>query len=242
MSRLFDRLQSDYATLQAKQKSAATREASIGRLQRLLAPHLPQSCQRALDLGAGQGELVEALQRLGCLEVKGVELSPSQVGQAEAHGCTAVTQADALATLQALPDASLDLITCFDVFEHLPHEICACWFDQISRVLRGGGRLIGHVPNGLSPFVGAVYWGDLTHLWCPVPESMQVFCRASGLRWIGTSENIGASPGIKGQLRHLAWRMLRAALAVASTVETGKNGWPAPWSRTFLFVAEQPRP
>ncbi|HBH72979.1 MAG TPA: hypothetical protein DDY43_05935 [Synechococcales bacterium UBA10510] len=240
MSYLFAHLQSDYATLQAKQKSAATRVASIGRLHRLLAPHLPVSCQRALDLGAGQGELVEALQRLGCAEATGVELSISQVHQAEAHGCTAVSQGDALAALQSLPDASLDLITCFDVFEHLPHELCACWFDQISRVLRDGGRLIGHVPNGLSPFVGAVYWGDLTHLWCPVPESIQVFCRASELRWIGAYENIGASPAIKGQLRNLAWRVVRTALAAASTVEIGRNGCGEPWSRTFLFVIEKP--
>ena len=242
MSNLHTRLQNDYATLQAKQKSAAIREASIGRLQRLLAPHLPGSCQRALDLGAGQGELVEALQRLGCASASGVELSSSQVQQAQVHGCTAVSLGDALETLQSLPEDSLDLITCFDVFEHLPHELCASWFEQISRVLRDGGRLIGHVPNGLSPFAGAVYWGDLTHRWCPVPESIQVFCRASGLRWIGAYENIGASPGFKGQLRSFAWRVVRVAMAVVSTVETGSNASKAPWSRTFLFVAEKLRP
>jgi len=232
-----DQLQSDYATLQAKGKDSAVREASIRRLERLIGPHLVRRRQNALDLGAGQGELVEALQRLGYSSVQGVELSASQVQQAKLHGCI-VELGDALALLQATPDASLDLVTCFDVFEHLPHPVCAAWFEQIARVLRPGGRLIGHVPNGLSPFVGSVYWGDLTHLWCPVPESMQVFCRASGLSWIGAYENIGDSPALKGRLRRLGWRGLRRILALANTIETGRPSRELPWSRTFLFVGE----
>jgi len=240
MSDLHGRLQSDYAELQAKHKSAATRQASIRRLQRLLAPHLPLQRQEALDLGAGQGELVEALLRLGFAECNGVELSPSQVQLAQGHDCQAVRQGEGGQALAELPDASLDLVVCFDVFEHLSHDTCAQWFAQIRRVLRPGGRLIGHVPNGLSPFAGSVYWGDLTHLWCPVPESIQVFFRSSGLRWLGAYENIGASPGLKGRLRALAWRGVRAVLAVASTVETGCSAFDLPWSRTFLFVAENP--
>ena len=239
MSDLHTRLQSDYAELQAKQKSTATRQASIRRLQRLLAPYLPFQRQAALDLGAGQGVLVEALHRLGFTESTGVELSPSQVQLAQSHGCAVVRQGDGGQALADLPEASLDLVVCFDVFEHLSHDTCAQWFAQIRRVLRPGGRLIGHVPNGLSPFAGSVYWGDLTHLWCPVPESMQVICRSSGLCWLGAYENIGASPGLKGRLRALAWRGVRTVLAVASTVETGRSAFGLPWSRTFLFVVER---
>lgn len=242
MSDLHARLHIDYAELQAKQKSAVTRQASIRRLQRLLAPHLPAQRHAALDLGAGQGELVEALQRIGFTESTGVELSPSQVRLAQDHGCTAVRQGDGGQALAEMPNASLDLVVCFDVFEHLSHDTCAQWFAQIRRVLRPGGRLIGHVPNGLSPFAGAVYWGDLTHLWCPVPESIQVFCRSSELRWLGAFENIGASSGLKGRLRALAWRGVRAVLAAASMIETGRTAFALPWSRTFLFVIERPLP
>jgi SAM-dependent methyltransferase len=234
-----NRLILDYAILQAKGKDQAVRQASIRRLQRLIGPHLGGGRQAALDLGAGQGELVETLQRLGYGSVQGVELSASQVQQAELHGCS-VEAGDALAFLQAQPDAALDLVTCFDVFEHLPHPVCAAWFEQIARVLRPGGLLVGHVPNGLSPFVGSVYWGDLTHVWCPVPQSMQVFCRTSGLRWLGAHENIGDSASLKGRLRRLAWLAVRRLLALASTVETGRPCGDWAWSRTFLFVAEKP--
>lgn len=240
MTHLDEQLTLQYAELQAKQKSPATREASIRRLQRLLAPHLPTARHRALDLGAGQGELVEALQRLGFGAVRGVELSDSQVHLAHAHGCHSVQLGDGAKALADLPDACLDLVCCFDVFEHLSHAACAQWFNEIHRVLKPGARLIGHVPNGLSPFAGAVYWGDLTHRWCPVPGSMQVFCRSSGLRWLGAHENIGASAGPMGLLRSTLWRGLRLVLAAASTVETGRNAFGAPWSRTFLFIVERP--
>ncbi|QNI66431.1 class I SAM-dependent methyltransferase [Synechococcus sp. BMK-MC-1] len=235
-----DQLKDSYAELQGKQKSAAKRRSSIKRLQRLLCPHLPSSRQRALDLGAGQGELVEALYCLGCKNVEGVELSPSQVRLAKAHGCNSVSEGDACQALIQKSDSSLDLICCFDVFEHLTYDTCALWFAQIHRVLRPGGRLIAHVPNGLSPFVGSVYRGDLTHLWCPVPESIQVFCRSSGLRWLGAYENIGASSGFQGKLRWLAWRGVSFFMAIVNTLETGLPSFEFPWSRTFLFVCERP--
>jgi SAM-dependent methyltransferase len=239
MTEFGERLRLDYAILLDKRKTSATREASIGRLQRLLASHLPNQRQYALDLGAGQGELVEALMRLGFAKVEGVELSVSQLQLAHSHGCRAVREGDAGQVLANTPDASLDLVTCFDVFEHLLHNTCAEWFAQIHRVLRPGGRLIGHVPNGLSPFVGSVFYGDLTHLWCPVPESMQVFSRMCGLSWIGAYENIGASTGFKGNLRISIWRGIRFIMATANTVETGRNSFHLPWSRTFLFVVER---
>jgi SAM-dependent methyltransferase len=241
MSDLQAQLRADYAGLQGKHKSSATRDASIGRLQRLLASHLPTNRRAALDLGAGQGELVEALLGLGFVQASGVELSPSQVQLAKNHGCQAVRQGEGGQALADMPDGSLDLVVCFDVFEHLPHETCAQWFTQIHRVLKPGGRLIGHVPNGLSPFAGSVYWGDLTHLWCPVPESIQVFCRNSGMHWLGAYENIGASPELKGRLRAIAWRWVRALLVAANTVETGRSSAGMPWSRTFLFVTEKPK-
>jgi len=242
MTNFHSKLQINYAILQAKEKTSAQRNASIIRIKNLLAPHLPKHCNRALDLGAGQGVLIEALHHLGCRDVHGVEISSSQVLEARRHGCNSVKQGDALETLINLPENSLDLITCFDVFEHLSHELCGVWLDHITRVLRPEGRLIGHVPNGLSPFYGYIFWSDLTHLWCPVPESIKVFCRASNLHWLGAYENIGASSGIKGKLRTLAWLVVRATIATASTIETGKNELSSPWSRTFLFVAAKPLP
>jgi hypothetical protein len=67
-------------------------------------------------------------------------------------------------------------------------------------------------PMGYRP-LPAECIGELTHLWCPVPESMQVFCRSSGLRWLGAYENIGASRGLKGQPQWL-WLALEPHLFI----------------------------
>jgi SAM-dependent methyltransferase len=237
---IYNQLQANYAELHGKAKSTAVREASIHRLYRLLSPHCPLSRGSALDLGAGQGELLVALSLLGFQDIVGVEVSPSQVQLAISHGCYSVRLGDGGSFLASLPDSSVDLICCFDVFEHLSHDTCAHWFEQIFRVLRPGGRLIGHVPNGISPFVGSLYWCDLTHIWCPVPRSIQVFCRYSHLRWIGAYENIGSSPGVKGRLRSISWLFVRTLLACAHTIESGRLSFAMPWSRTFLFVVERP--
>ena len=116
MTSFHGQLRDSYAELQGKQKSAAGRAAAIRRLQLLLQPHLPAAGQCAVDLGAGQGELVEALQRLGYTSVEGIELSPSRFA-GEVHGCSGARgdAGQALANNRMLAGSDLLL----DVFEHL---------------------------------------------------------------------------------------------------------------------------
>lgn len=101
-------------------------------------------------------------------------------------------------------------------------------------MLRPGGRLIGHVPNVLSLFARSVYLRDLTHLWCPVPKSIQLFCHSSGLCWLGAYEKINASPVLKALLRALSWHGFRSVLAAASTVETGRSAFGPAQEPNFL--------
>ena len=56
--------------------------------------------------GAGQGELVVALQNLGFAHATGVELSPSQVRLTQSHGCHSVQQGGGEKTLAHLADVS----------------------------------------------------------------------------------------------------------------------------------------
>ena len=175
-------------------------------------------------------------QHLGFANATGVELSPSQVQLARAMAVTRCNKASGRPWLIWL---TLLLIWWF---ASMSSSICP--IPSVRSGLRrssgsaSGGRAIGHVPNGLSPFAGHVYWGDLTHLWCPVPASIQVFCRSSGLIWLGAFENIGASSGMKGRSRTLAWMGLRSLIAAVSTVETGRNAFALPGA-TFLFVCER---
>jgi|SRR5882672_5259492 len=74
---------------------------------------------------------------------------------------------DILAPDSSLSDAfgssALDLIVAFDVFEHM--SVCAIrsFLAEVKAALKPGGLLLLRIPSGDSPFVSAIFWGDVTH-------------------------------------------------------------------------------
>jgi SAM-dependent methyltransferase len=101
------------------------------------------------DVGAGRGELVALAAEQGAAWALGVEYSPAAVQLAkqtvarrEVAGRAWVTLADAR-TLP-LPDGCVDRVYMLDVIEHLaPAELDRA-LSEAHRVLRPGGRLVGH--------------------------------------------------------------------------------------------------
>jgi 2-polyprenyl-3-methyl-5-hydroxy-6-metoxy-1,4-benzoquinol methylase len=65
--------------------------------------------------------------------------------------------------LERAPSASYDVVLAFDVFEHLTRPELLDASREIERILKPGGVLLLHLPNGASPYCGAVRWGDITH-------------------------------------------------------------------------------
>lgn len=74
-----------------------------------------------------------------------------------------------LSYLESKADNSLRVVTMFDVLEHLTRQQAFDLVPVIYRKLQPGGLFIAHLPNGLSPFMGHVFWGDITHEWCLTP-------------------------------------------------------------------------
>ena len=221
------------------QQSKAERQQSVDRYKRLIEPHLINVPRGdAIDIGAGQGQLMEALLSLG-FQARGVELSAQQSEIARLASLNVET-ADGLDFLLNLPSQSVTLVSCFDVMEHLTKQQLMDWMEQIQRVLKPKGIFLGHVPNGISPFFGTVYWGDITHEWCPVPESIEMICRLSGLEYIGSYENIGSSPNLKGRIRSVAWSIVKFFYSMFYIVETGSSNRSGVWSRVMLFKAIKP--
>ena len=93
----------------------------------------------ALDVGCGSGLCLVRLAGLPEIgRVSGLEPSPGALRLARRHRGFAVVEGSAL----ALPfeAASFDVVTCFDVFQHLPEDggdLVAA--SEIARVLRPGG-------------------------------------------------------------------------------------------------------
>ena len=96
-----------------------------------------------LDLGCGAGRFVAALRDAGC-EPIGVEIAEAALARARAN----VPGAD-LRLLESdgslpLDHASVDLVWCSEVLEHVPDT--AHLLLEARRVLRPGGRLLATVP------------------------------------------------------------------------------------------------
>src|SRR2546422_3243630 len=95
---------------------------------------------RILDVGCGTGGNLEMLSEFGAVE--GVDVSHDAVEFCRARGVAPVRQAAA----EDLPydDESFDLVTGFDVIEHLDDDVAG--LREMRRVLRPDGRALLFVP------------------------------------------------------------------------------------------------
>jgi SAM-dependent methyltransferase len=186
-----------------------------------------------LDLGCGAGEVLWAFRKLGFEKLSGCDISAEQVAIAR-KVVPEVQEQDIFECLKQRPDDSIDIVTLFDVIEHLTKQESFDLLIEIHRVLRGGGRLIAHCPNGLSPFVGTVFWGDLTHEWCPTPASAENMCKAIGYVDFVATERLAASSSIAGLCRKLGWSLVRAVFRLINYIEM-KDALSV-WTRSFVFT------
>jgi ubiquinone/menaquinone biosynthesis C-methylase UbiE len=100
--------------------------------------------ERVLDLGCGAGRFVAALREAGA-EPVGVELAEAALDRARANAPGADLRLVADDGSLPLEHASVDLVWCSEVLEHVPDT--AHLLLEVRRVLRPGGRLLVTVPD-----------------------------------------------------------------------------------------------
>lgn len=215
-------------------------EKGASKLNEILEPWVAEIPRDGLvvDLGCGAGELLMALQKLGFTNLKGCDLSAEQVAIAKSF-FPEVRQVDLFAFIQAQKENSLNIVTLFDVVEHLTRQETFDLLSIIFQKLKPGGSLIIHLPNGLSPLVGHVYWSDITHEWCLTPQSAQTLCAVHGFENFEAVEHLGASKTIKGAFRKIAWALIKKSLRFYNFIETGFGGGNI-WTRNFAFRVKKP--
>ena len=127
----------------------------------------------ALDLGCGRGEWLELLNETG-FSASGVDLDDGMLAVCRERGLSVQTQ-DAVAGLQAQPDASLAVVSGFHLAEHIPFEALQSLIAESLRALKPAGLLILETPNPENIVVGtANFYLDPTHRQ-PIPPLLLSF-------------------------------------------------------------------
>lgn len=175
-----------------------------------------------LDLACGQGQLMTLAVRAG-FTVVGVDMSAEMLEVARARHPDVVHQ-DALEYLSGVAPASLDVISAFDFLEHLHKDLLFDALVLCRRALRPSGTLLAKIPNGSSPWAGAVFHADLTHHTLLTSHSFQQVARLAGFSTCEFRE-VGPVPRrIVGNVRWLLWRAVRSAYRLLNAIETGAPG------------------
>lgn len=187
---------------------------------------------RIADVACGAGGLLRFFQSRGYGQLDGVDVSGEQVTIARAV-VPGVVEGDVVEFLKQRP-GSFDLVTAFDIIEHLTKDEVFALLDACHTALRPGGRLILQTPNADSPFFGTIRYGDFTHETCFTPHSLGWVLGLCGFR--GTeSRECGPRPlGVKAAVRTVLWKSIRAAIRLVNLAETGAAG-SGVFTRVFLI-------
>lgn len=135
-----------------------------------IAQHRPPP-GRLLDFGCGWGFFLEDARQAGW-EVQGLEPLPGH--GVHARGVLGLDVVTDTLRPDSFPPASFDVVTAFQVFEHLPDPTAE--LVKLRRLLRPGGLVVIEVPNIATPLVRLL--GDRhrhfveDHLWFFSPRSL----------------------------------------------------------------------
>ena len=192
--------------------------------------HVDPKGQRLLEVGCGYGAFLVIAREMGAI-VQGVELSAhaTEVGQQEfGLDIFAGTLEEA-----GFADASFDIVTFFDVLEHVPEP--TTFMTEIRRVLRPGGTLFFLVPNLARYDLEGLQWPGIRyhpeHLYYYRLNTLQSWLERLGFRiqryWTeGVGHEPSSNPTIVRPVRtHPLRRALKRIPGLAPVVRLGRKLW-----------------
>jgi 2-polyprenyl-3-methyl-5-hydroxy-6-metoxy-1,4-benzoquinol methylase len=161
-----------------------------------------------LDLGCSSGSFLEFM-RSEAWKLYGIEMSAEVARTAEVRTSAKVFVGEILDA--SFPPESFDVITCFDVLEHLyePRRVMA----RVGEWLKPGGIFYVLVPNidSAEARVFASYWHGLElprHLFHYSPASLKFLAKSAGLTEVSLETR--RNPAVGTSLRYVCDDLLHA--------------------------------
>jgi 2-polyprenyl-3-methyl-5-hydroxy-6-metoxy-1,4-benzoquinol methylase len=208
---------------------------------KLMRDHFPVARTAAiLEIGCGHGAFLYFMHQAGYRNASGIDGSPEQVREAHRLGISDVRHANLTEHLKTLADDTLDVLVAIDVIEHFTKEELSRLVDEFYRVLKPGGRLISHQPNGEGPFGSFMRHWDFTHENGFTRQSIAQLLLSSNFRKVASYEDKPVIHGIKSLGRYVIWEFfLRQIYRFVRIVETGSCDADAIFTLNFTTVAEK---
>jgi SAM-dependent methyltransferase len=179
-----------------------------------------------LDLGCSSGQFLASMQS-DSWKLYGVEMSADCAKAAEARCGAQVFVGNVLDA--PFPPESFDVITCFDVLEHLfyPRKV----MEKVSKWLKPGGIFFVQVPNidSAEARVFGTYWHGLElprHLFHYSPESLRFLAESTGLQQLSLESR--RNPAVGTSLRYV-WDDAFRAVGIRRTPVAYRGEASLPW-------------
>jgi predicted TPR repeat methyltransferase len=132
---------------------------------RFIEPLFPKDKSvRILDMGCGYGLFLDACKRLGYTNLLGVELISKFADYAKREfGLDNIATRDLFSFLESKDDNYFDIITAFNIVEHVKKEKVEYLLNLINKKLKPEGMFVMEVPNADSPLGIHTFFTDITH-------------------------------------------------------------------------------
>lgn len=201
-------------------------------------PYLYELDRRSpiLDLGSGDGLLMEFLQDQGFEYVEGIDISEEQTKLAQQRGLN-VHIGDAVEYLRQHTQYYSGIIA-IDFIEHFRKEELSELFDALYSALKPTGLLLMRTPNGSGLFPNQVIYDDLSHMTIFTPTSLSNILQIAHFTRIQFSETGPSTFGFKGRIRLSAWNFIKVMANLVRMIETSKR--QTIWTENLICCCRRP--
>jgi 2-polyprenyl-3-methyl-5-hydroxy-6-metoxy-1,4-benzoquinol methylase len=205
-------------------------------------PYLPKDRNlKILDIGCGMGFLMMALEKAGYMNCIGIDVDKSQVESCQQKNLNVIQVKDTFAFLNERPE-EFDVITAFDVIEHIPVELQIEFVRKAFAAIRKSGQFIVTTPNANSILASRNRYIDYTHHCLFTEVSLDFVLYNGGFNSITVHpfEYVVFNSTIKSLLHKLMFKFFRTLRRLQMMAEIGLTwGKKVPLSFNLLAVAQK---